>query len=358
MIVPKYVQPSSVDLRAQFQLYKAYLMQKASLSYQISQIKIKNSYKQSNPDYRDAKDLINLHKGFQKKLQDYKAIRSSISESDTKRISPNELSNVITMINTSEERIHEIEGLFSQNFNSENYINILKEKFEYLKELQDNKLQQFRNSEENINFSVEQRDTANTLEEQINDYKAELEIFNEENRELQEKKIRFNQKKRTSFDRIKNYHLLSENALQLRSKLLLREELLRNLKNAEKELENLSSAVESKRSRISIMEEETEENLKFAARYEVDFYEARKYLKKLEIQLEGLYREREELMGNQISQYSFAKTGSIDILDEGETISLNSLMTGFSEMKKEKDTLIQENNRLKERISKLFQAKV
>ena len=105
------------------------------------------------------------------------------------------------------------------------------------------------------------------------------------------------------------------------------------------------------------MEEETEENLKFAARYEVDLYEARKYLKKLEIRLEGLYREREELMGNQVSQYSFAKTKSIDGLDEGETISLNSLMTGFSEMKKEKETLIQENNRLKERISKLFQAK-
>ncbi|OMJ78525.1 hypothetical protein SteCoe_21630 [Stentor coeruleus] len=357
MLVAEYKQSDNEDLRAQVRLYKAYLMQKTTLSYQISQIKIKNTYRQSNSDFRDFKEMANLGKIFQKKLLDYKNIRNSLSASQIKQLSPKELTKVINMISASEERCNEIENLFSQNFSSENLVNMLKEKCIYLEDLIKSKLQKYKENENNITFSSEQRETVNALEDQIEDYKAELNIFLEENKELEAKKARINLRKRTSFERIKNYQMLSESALQLRSKLLLRNELKNNVLNAEKELENLSENIEYKKSRISMMEEETEENMKFAAHFEVDLYEARKKLKKIEMHLEGLYKERDEIMGIYENKYQAKEIKGNDNLEEGETVSLTSLITGFHEMNKEKETLIQENNKLKERISKLFRSK-
>lgn len=357
MLVAEYKPSDNEDLRARIRLYKAYLMQKTTLSYQISQIKIKNTYKQSNSDFRDFKEMANLGKIFQKKLLDYKNIRNSLSDSQIKQLTPKELTKVINNISSSEERCNEIESLFSQNSSSENFVSMLKEKCAYLEDLIKSKLQQFKDNEYNISFSSEQKETVNALEEQIEDYKAELNIFMEENKELEAKKTRINLRKRTSFERIRNYQMLPESALQLRSKLLLKDELRKNVLNAEKELENLSENIEFKKSRIYMMEEETEENMKFAARFEVDLYEARKNLKKLEIRLEGLYKERDNLMEFYENKHQTKETKGNDNLEEGETVSLTSLMTGFHEMNKEKETLIQENNKLKERISKLFQSK-
>jgi hypothetical protein len=88
----------------------------------------------------------------------------------------------------------------------------------------------------------------------------------------------------------------------------------------------------------------------------VDLYEIRKKQKKLEIRIEGLLREKEELVKNPDGERYDSGVREKDE-EKTEIINFSSLISGFSEMKKEKESLIVENNKLKDRISRLCQAR-
>jgi septal ring factor EnvC (AmiA/AmiB activator) len=182
----------------------------------------------------------------------------------------------------------------------------------------------------------------------VNDYTAELEQFSIEIQALQEKKMKIMNRRRTSVDKVKIFHQLSDLALSFRSKLLLREELKKNLKNAESELEDLFRKVNEEQEKLQIIEAENESDKKYASRYEVDLDELQKNIEKKKKSLEKLLGEKKALISDEGNKEGF---------EEGETVFLSGWVNGMNEMQKEKISLMEENFKLKERISRLYSPK-
>ena len=355
------IKGNGYEVRAQVQLLRAYTQLRVSLNYQISQLKIKANYHQSNADYRDYKDMINASKILAKRFIELKAIKSSYDGSIGKKINPGSIQKLCSIVYNPEINKSEINSISNQNMHNEKNVIYLREKLKILQENYRANLKIYEKNQNIINIHNQKQTILDSLEEEIEDYREEVNVFKNQNENMANKVIKAGGKKKTNFDRIKLYQMLSENALKLRSKLLLREELQENLASAGAELEILEEKVNKDKAELEQLELGNEEDLRSSSRNEVDLYEMRKYIKKLELKIHLLNKEKDEFSSNTI--YLDESTGrkinnnTSDSLDEGETYCISSLTTGFSQMKKEKDLLIEENNRLKDKISKLFQAK-
>lgn len=346
------------DVRALVQLLRAHVQNKSFLTYQINQLKIKNSYRQSNSDFRDFRDLANLSKILNKKLLDLKMIHSALKEAEFKTLSAEATQKLIEIIMSSESNMNGISHILRETEEAEKYLCLLREKNTQVKESLELKTYQYNTNNAILFKNSDKQKAVEDLESEVNDMKDKLDSLSRENEKLFEKKAKITSHQRKSVDRIKIFQHLSESAVRLRSKLLFKEELKRNIKNAEIELNNHDNQVKRERDRLQILEEEIEENVKFAAKYEVELSEMQMKIRKLENSLEDLYREREELIHKPELEKNYADSRNQGDNEESVTISLSSLLQGFNEMRKEKESLIEENNKLKQRITSLFSSKV
>jgi hypothetical protein len=336
------------DIRAQIQLLKAHMSHKTNLQYEISQIKIKNSYRQSNSDYRDSRDMGNLTKLLGKRLIEVRNMAKAIRSMHLKQVSKETLASLIESFRVLEPQLDISRNLFSLNFQIEADIDTLKTYYLSKSQELDEKSEVYQENQDYLDQTLRQSNFLESLENEVNDYTAELEQFSIEIQALQEKKMKIMNRRRTSVDKVKIFHQLSDLALSFRSKLLLREELKKNLKNAESELEDLFRKVNEEQEKLQIIEAENESDKKYASRYEVDLDELQKNIEKKKKSLEKLLGEKKALISDEGNKEGF---------EEGETVFLSGWVNGMNEMQKEKISLMEENFKLKERISRLYSPK-
>lgn len=341
---------SDPEIRAQVQLLRAHMEHKTGLQFEISQIKITNSYKQSNSDYRDSRDMSNLTKMLNKRLVEVKNMAKAIKHLQLKQVSKETLASLVESFKVLEPQLDISRNLFSLNFQIENDVDTLSSYYESKFHEYNEKSELFAQNQEILNHTLEQADFCESLENEVNDYKAELDQFGLEIQVMKEKKQKILSKRRSSVDKVKIFHQLTNLALSLRSKLLLREELNKNLKSAESELDELNRKVNEDKERIHQIELENEEERKYAVMYSIDLDELYKKIDKKVASIDRLYQEKKML---QVEQDKKRISG----FDEGETVFLSGWMSGLNEMQKEKMSLMEENLKLKQRISRLYSGK-
>ena len=341
---------SDPDIRAQVQLLRAHMEHKTGLQYEISQIKIKNSYKQSNSDYRDSRDMSNLTKMLNKRLVEVRNMSKAIKHHQLKQVSKETLAGLVESFKVLEPQLDISRNLFSLNFQIENDVETLSSYYELKCHEYNEKSELFAQNQEILNQTLEQAGLYESLENEVNDYTAELEQFGLEIQVMKEKKEKILSRRRSSVDKVKIFHQLTQLALSLRSKLLLREEFNKNLKSAEFELDELNRKVNEEKERIHQIEIENEEERKYAARYSIDLDELHGKIDKKSLSLEKLYQQKRVLENEQNKK-------KISGFDEGETVFLSGWISGLNEMQKEKMSLMEENSKLKQRISRLYSGK-
>ena len=256
-----------LEMRAKVHLLKATIQTKNTLLYQINQLKIKNTYRQSNPDFRDFRDMGNLTKVLHKKLQEVKSIHSALDSPEIKKLSIDSVNRLLDIILHSEGNVEEIDDILNENLSSERYLTLVKEKYSHVMEKKNAELKKYNYNDSILSRNFPKQKSLNALEEEICDYKAEIKNFHKENQELLSKQKRMREHKRGSVDRIKIFNQLSDNALRLRSKLLFREELKKNIENAETEVDSHFVRVNKEKERLQELEADMQENIKYAFDY-------------------------------------------------------------------------------------------
>lgn len=340
---------SEPEIRARIQLLKAHIEHKAYLNFEISQMKIRNSYN-SSADRRDFKDLTSMGKQLSRRLSIIRYISQTLKTTNLKEITRETLEDLLSRTQEMGPKLEISRGLFSLNFELDTIVNNLKETYECFNTDFQKKSEKYNESQGRVGFIVEKEQEIKELEREIMDYTLEVQQFALENKDLTKKKEKRASMKRESVDKVKIFQHLSENAMKLRSKLLLKEELIKNFKSAEKELDELNEKICKKQEELRELEMENEEDRKNAARHEIDLHELKRSAKKQEIRIQGLISEREKLQ-NPGSKTNFLSQES---LGTNETVSISGIISGFNKINKEKLSLHEENLKLKERLSKFL----
>lgn len=340
---------SEPEIRAEIQLLKAHIEHKAYLNYEISQMKIRTSYK-SSADSRDFKGLTSIGKQLFRRLSIIRYISQTLKETSLKEIPKETLQDLLSQTQEMEPKLELPKDLFSINFELDNLVNDLKNNYDFLSQDYQTKTEKYSENQARVEYIIQKEQELSLLEREVIDYTLELEQFASENKDLSTKKQKVANKKRESVDKVKIFQHLSENAMKLRSKLLLKEELIKNIKSAEKELDELNEKILVRQEKLRETEQENEENRKNVSRFEVDLHALNKKVKKLEIRLQGLEKEK-CLLTNSESKMNFSMPESSGA---NETMSISGIISGFTKINKEKNSLFEENLKLKERLSKFL----
>lgn len=340
---------SEPEIRAEIQLLKAHIEHKAYLNYEISQMKIRTNYRTS-ADSRDFKGLTSIGKQLFRRLSLIRYISQTLKETSLKEIPKETLQDLLSRTQEMEPKLELPKDLFSINFELDNIVNDLKNNYDLMSQDYQIKSAKYIENQSIVENIIQREQELNLLEREVLDYTLELEQFDNENKDLKKKKERVANKKRESVDKVKIFQHLSENAMKLRSKLLLKEELMKNIKSAEKELDELNDKILSKQEKLREAEQENEENKKNVSRFEVDLHTLNKKVKKLEIRIQGLENEK-NLLTNSESKTNFLNP---DSSGANETVSISGILSGLTKISKEKNSLFEENLKLKERLSKFL----
>ena len=342
---------SDPEIVAQIQLLKAFLHQKANLNHDISNIKIKKNYIQSNNEYRDLKDLLALGKVLAKRLNEIRQINRSIrlnpKGSPLKHSSPTDLFSILRNTSSCLEIPRQI---FSLNFEIENNLDLLKERFESISQEYDEKVDLYKSNECALDTEIENSGILDNLENEVNKYQSQLDLVRRKNNLIETNKSKKVLFRKESLKSMKNYNKLSENALKLRSKRLLQKELNHSIRATELELEDLSQKVAISQERVYSLKLDQDDLLRSSPKQSLELTELEIKIQKLQSKLEALDTEKSSLMSI-LSNENYSKDENIE---EEDTLNQPSWTLGFQQMLKDKEELVAENQKLKDRISRLI----
>lgn len=335
---------------SQIQLYKAFLHQKVNLNYEISYMKIKKNYIQSNSEYRDLKEFIALSKVLLKRLNEIRQINRNIRKNPPDQsIRASSLNRFLSTLKESDDFLGVQRSIFSLNFALETQVESLKEKFEKSSQDYEDKLNQYRTNEAILEYNSEHLDTLNSLEQEIYDIQVELYSLNSKNKSIQAEKQKKTQLIKNSLNTIKNYQKLSENALKLRSKLQLQENLNKSISITEHELHTLNNKVELNRIRLKDLESESSQLSRLSPIFSQELSEWNQRIQKLQSKLDSFNAEKSSLLSKLCNNDSNKE----EDYEEEDTEKLSGWNIGFEQMAKDKEKLMDENKKLKDRISRL-----
>ena len=337
------------EIRAQVVLLKAYMKQKTKLNFEISQMKIAKSYKNSNSDYRDIRDLGSQIKLLSKRLNEVKGLRNFVNSMKIKQVSSETLEEIQKFTPSLDLVVETPNGLCSVNNDLEACVSFLKSTLDSLDQEYSIKNNEFHNNQALITENTESLFTRTKLESEVKDYKAEIEIYYKENSGLNRKR-EFLRNKRNSVDKVKIFHQLTDGALVLRSKLLLRDELKKNFADAERELMELERKVNEQQEIARQQEINDEREAKISSRLETELCDWRNSVKNAEKKLENLRMIKSCL-------FEVDGKGKRDLHEESKLLNYSPLSDSFGQIHKENTSLFEENEKLKSRISKLFSSK-
>ena len=345
------------QVRGQLELLKALIQNKANLTFELNQMRIRDSYHQSNAGYRDLKGLITLSKTIKKKLLDLNQSHESLKKTEIQGDSPETINKLVDLISYSQENVGHIESLLNEFEDAKRLIDLLKQRHELLSQEYQKKTLSLAVNERYLNDNTPEVMAYKELASEIKDYEAELEYFGQENDKMFEKKVNRKKNRRSSVQKVKIYQQMSEDTLKLRSKLLIKQDLEKNMKHAEEELKYHFSQVEKTETRLKELEADQALNSNTQPlEQELKYLDAE--IQALENELENDYREREELINPVVLGFNMNDKQNKTSSDDSLTVSLAGLIAGFKEMRGEKESLIEQNNRLKQRITNLFNAVV
>lgn len=339
------------EIVAQIQLLKAFLHQKANLNYEISKMKIKKNYIQSNIEYRDLKDLIALAKVLAKRLVEIRQINRSIRSNPAgQSINYSSLTSLFAILRNTSSSLEIPRQIFSINYEIETYLDSLKERFESYSQEYDEKVNLYKLNEHILNTEIENSDILDTLEQEVNSCQSELDSLRRKNNTIEASKSKRVLMRKSSLKTMKNYHKLSENALKLRSKLQLKKELVLSIQATELELDNLSNKVSINQEKVDNLKVDRDEFLRSSPKQSLELIELELKITNLQFKLQSLNTEKSSLLSIH-SDENYSKDENIE---EEDTLNLPSWTSGFHQMLKDKQDLIAENQKLKDRISRLI----
>jgi hypothetical protein len=312
-------------------------------------MKIVKCYKHSNSDYRDIKDLGTQYKLLAKRLIEVKNLRNFVNSLKIKKISIETLEEIQKFNPCLDLVLETPNALSSLNHEFEACVNFLKSTNDTLEKEYSIKLSEYNINQALITEYTEPRFTITKLENEIKDYKAEIEFYNKENSGLNRKR-EFLKHKRNSVDKVKMFHQLTDDALVLRSKLLLKNELKKNFADAENELMELERKVNEQQELVGQQEINNEREAKISIRLEMELLDWRNSVRSLEKKLENLRMIKSCL-------FEVDGKGKRDKQEEGKLQTFSHLSDSFGQIHKENKSLFEESEKLKSRISKLFSSK-
>ena len=336
------------EIVAQVQLLKAFLQQKVGLNQQIGLMKVKASYLQSNNDFKVLREIQAVVKLMAKRLNDLRIVNTYIHKTPILALRQGNFDEFLKTLVDNEQHLEVPRNIFSINFEDETQNEELKEKYEALVQEYEEKADQYKHFEMNFEQdSILVKHMAG-LEQEVYDLQLRIDDLSSGNKRFEEKKVKKRIMRKSSFEKIKIFHRLSENALKLRSKLLLRQEMTKNLVVAEEEMQNMQIKINEDEENIKLLQQESKIRGKSFAADEEELKELKKNRLKIEMRLEGLRAEKDDLL-----KILFGEDKLEEEFEEDETFQGVNWSTGFEKMQKEKNLLFEENQKLKERISKL-----
>lgn len=345
------------QIRGQLELLKALMQSKSNLTYELNQIRIRDSYHQSNVGYRDLKGLITLSKTIKKKLSDLNLSHENLKNTEIQADSPETISKLVDLISYSQENVGQVESLLKEFEDAQRLLSLLKQRYGLLSQEYQKKQLSIAVNERYLNDNTPEVMAYKELAEEIKDFEAELEFFGQENDKMFEKKVSRKKNRRSSVQKVKIYQQMSEDALKLRSKLLIKQDLEKNIKHAGEELKYHFCQVEKEENRLKELESDLALNSNTES-LEEELKNLENEIQTLENEIENDYREREELINPVVLGFNLNDRQNKTSSDDSLTVSLAGLIAGFKEMRCEKESLIEQNNRLKQRITNLFNAVV
>jgi hypothetical protein len=341
-------------LRAEVSLLRAYFQQKSSLEYEISNLKIRNNYFNNSSNSRALKDIISTLKLSIRRLEDIRFLKSSASSPELDSISA-EPQKIEEIMEKSMNNVNKLEAILADTQQAEHFNSLLKEKYNSLKERWERMKIVNKANEKLLRQNEYKMETFQGLEAEVLFYNKELENINIENLKMTSLKNVSESQKQRNVERVKIYSRLSAEAIKLRSKRLFCTELQKHIKTAELELEHHQIKASQEKERVDELERESIDDRPIEY-FEEEVQKVNEKTEKLEKRIEELLKEKEENLESPKGK-SIGDSKVIES-DDSLTLSITSLFNGFQEIRREKESLIVENNELKQMISKLFAAKV
>lgn len=319
--------------------------QKARLNYEISQIKIAKNYSRSNADHKDCRDLSSLCKMLGKRLGESRNLRILVKSLEVKEINAEVLSQLKEFVGNCCEKLEVPGELVVVNEELESGLRKIICEFRVMEEKYQAKGEEFFKNQYLIAEVNEQRIALSQLEKEVGNYIEEIEFFKKGIAELENKKVCAG-KARKSVDKIKIFHQLSDDALKLRSKLLLQKELSKDLQNAEEELEDLQRKVSNQQDSLKHLQRAFDQDTKASESLTSDLSNLHQYIKTTEKKLQSL------------NQLKTIYTHSIEsrkknLSEEGKVLYIDY----FTQIHNENLSLTEQSEKLKKRISRLSTSK-
>jgi L-rhamnose mutarotase len=235
------------------------------------------------------------------------------------------------------------------NFQQETYIDSLKDHYEELCLAYDEKIELCKRQDTLINDNDKLADQHELLVSEVADLQGKVQNLQHSKAIMEGIKAKKNMKRKLSFHNMKVYHQLSDNALKLQSRLSMKNELIKNLKIAEKEVEGLRKRIENSQQKIKLLKQEVKVQESYSKQHEPELMQLNHMFQKLNIRLYALYQEKDDLL--ELLSADVQDAQDLDY-EEDETVQIPDWSSRISEIKKEKDLISEENRRLKEKISK------
>lgn len=339
---------TDTEIVAQVQLFKAFLQHKNFLNQEIGLMKVKLSYFQSNQDFKIMRELQAVVKLLGKKLNELRTINVFIKKHPISSFKKGNFEEFVQILTGTEKNLDVPREIFSLNFAKETQNEEYKEKLEALAEEYDQKVDLYRHSEQVLEQNSALSNLLNDLETEVFNLQDEIHKLNAGKSKIEEKHEKKRIFRKSSFEKIKIYDKLSDEALQLRSKLLLQQEMMKSLEIAGEELKKMQNKISLDEENVKYLKQESLRRAKSLAQDEEELRELKKKSHKLEMRIQGLRDEKEDLVKVLVGGFEINEE-----FVEDDTLQPVSIYSGFEKMKKEKDLLLEESEKLKERISKL-----
>ena len=324
---------------------------KSALAYDLSQLKIKLTHRQTNTDYKELRELLTKSKVISKQLEELSSSHSTSHKTRLPDISQATKENLQSLVSESTSNIESLQSMLTDAQDTEKYLNLLKEKHSHMQDELERKRHKKTQNEGSLFRSQDSREVLADLVTDLSELKEKLQSFDQEIQKMTERKASISRTHRKSVEKIKIYHQLSEAAMRLRSKLLFRKDLQHSVSNAELEIDFQSQRVQKEEDRLREAEADEELESKHASSYEQELERLDEHVAKLEDKLDAMYREKEDLTQR---PKSLSLPSENKEPEDSVTVSLVGLLTGFHKMRQDKDSLVAENNKLKEKLMGLF----
>ena len=321
---------SDLEIVSQIQLLKACLLRKSSLYSNINLIKIKRNYLQSNNDYRDYKEIVTVLKAAYKRLSDIHQMTRHIKKSLNAGSKPFNFDPSLLITSSALDIPRHI---FSLNFGPETYIDSLQSEFESLSQEYDNKIEICKRQDSVIQYNDLLMDQIENIESEAFDLRDRICGLRSAKDSIKETKHKRSLVMKISLNHMKVYHKLSDNAFKLQSRLLMKNELLKNIKMTERDIDSLNRRIESNSKKFELLEQEAKVQTGARKQHELELIEINKRTEVLDSKLQDMRREKDRLL-----EFLCGNRGDEEV-EEDETLHITDCSSRISKIKKEKELI-------------------